>query len=255
LAAAVVGALAAAGLVAVWIAGGHTRVEGALAALSLGSLAVALVGVARRAAPPELDEEPREPSLHEVSPERRRLIIRMVFGGLAVLGLGSIFPIRQELRRARRALASTAWRPGTRVVTDDGRPVRVEDLAVGGLLTIYPVGRLDAADSQAVLIRLEPGRLVTGPGRPEWTVADYVAYSKLCTHMGCPVGLYQRRSQALLCPCHQASFDVLRGGRPTRGPARRALPQLPLEIDPEGFLQAGGDFGGPVGSGYWDLPT
>jgi len=79
-----------------------------------------------------------------------------------------------------------------------------------------------------------------------------VAYSKLCTHTGCPVGLYEAEDHLLLCPCHQSTFEVLAGARPVFGPATRALPQLPLGVDDEGFLVATGDFEGPVSAGFWD---
>jgi ubiquinol-cytochrome c reductase iron-sulfur subunit len=102
-----------------------------------------------------------------------------------------------------------------------------------------------------VLIR-PSGTLRPRPGREGWTPDGLVAYSKLCTHVGCPVGLYQAQEHLLLCPCHQSTFDVLDGARPVFGPATRSLPQLPLEVDEEGYLYAGGDFSGPTGAGFWD---
>ncbi len=85
-----------------------------------------------------------------------------------------------------------------------------------------------------------------------WVVDGIVAYSKLCTHVGCPVGLYQAQEALLLCPCHQSTFDVLAGAEPIFGPAARPLPQLPLAVDDEGYLVATGDFEAPVGPGFWD---
>ncbi|MGH7735831.1 MAG: ubiquinol-cytochrome c reductase iron-sulfur subunit, partial [Gemmatimonadales bacterium] len=80
----------------------------------------------------------------------------------------------------------------------------------------------------------------------------YVAYSKLCTHAGCPVGLYQDNTQQLVCPCHQSMFDVLKGAQQTFGPAPRPLPQLPLMVDAEGFLRAQRGYHEPVGPGFWE---
>ena len=79
-----------------------------------------------------------------------------------------------------------------------------------------------------------------------------IAYSKICTHVGCPVGLYQADTHELLCPCHQSTFDVLDGARPRFGPATRSLPQLPLAVDGDGFLTAQSDFTEPVGPGFWN---
>ncbi len=85
-----------------------------------------------------------------------------------------------------------------------------------------------------------------------WTIDGLVAYSKVCTHAGCPVGLYQSESSLLLCPCHQSTFDVLNGAEPTFGPATRALPQLPIAVDEEGFVIATADYSEPVGPGFWN---
>ncbi len=86
------------------------------------------------------------------------------------------------------------------------------------------------------------------PTRLEWIVADsLVAYSKVCTHAGCPVALYRQQDNALFCPCHQSTFNPAAGAVPTFGPAARALPQLPLGIDEQGYLVALGDFQEPVG--------
>jgi ubiquinol-cytochrome c reductase iron-sulfur subunit len=104
-----------------------------------------------------------------------------------------------------------------------------------------------------LLIRIRPDQEITPvPGREGWTVEGVVAYSKLCTHVGCPVGLYQPQIAQLLCPCHQSTFDVLDGARPIFGPAARPLPQLPLGLDGRGHLIATGDFSDPVGPGFWD---
>jgi ubiquinol-cytochrome c reductase iron-sulfur subunit len=90
-------------------------------------------------------------------------------------------------------------------------------------------------------------------GGREWAPDGLIAFSKVCTHAGCPVGLYEASSHQLLCPCHQSAFDVLRGARPSSGPADRALPQLPLMIDTDGVLRARGDFSSPVGPRTWNL--
>ena len=107
------------------------------------------------------------------------------------------------------------------------------------------------ADSQAVLMRVTPGLIVPVDGRETWAPEGLIAYSKVCTHAGCPVGLYQPDTHQLLCPCHQSAFDVLNGAKPVVGPAAWPLPQLPLHLDPDGILRARGDFSDPIGPGYW----
>jgi ubiquinol-cytochrome c reductase iron-sulfur subunit len=94
------------------------------------------------------------------------------------------------------------------------------------------------------------------PGeRAAWAPEGCVGYSKICTHAGCPVGLYRSEAHQLLCPCHQSTFDVLRGAVPVFGPAARPLPQLPMEVDADGYLVARGDFHEPVGPSFWNVTS
>ena len=113
-------------------------------------------------------------------------------------------------------------------------------------------GHTGASGASTLLIRFGDDQgFEPRPGREDWTVDNLVAYSKLCTHVGCPVGLYQSESALLLCPCHQSTFDVARRQAGLR-PAARSLPQLPLGLDDEGYVIATADFSGPVGPGFWD---
>jgi ubiquinol-cytochrome c reductase iron-sulfur subunit len=117
---------------------------------------------------------------------------------------------------------------------------------------VFPEGHVGSADSQTLLIRVSHKAVTTRAGRETWAPEGYVAYSKVCTHAGCPVGLYQQNIQRLLCPCHQSTFEVLDGARPVFGPATRSLPQLPLMIDDSGQLRAQDDYDQPIGPGFWD---
>ncbi|MBV8198514.1 MAG: Rieske (2Fe-2S) protein, partial [Candidatus Eremiobacteraeota bacterium] len=107
-----------------------------------------------------------------------------------------------------------------------------------------PQDALEDDPSMATLVRL--------PNADAAETLGYVAYSRTCTHAGCPVALYRAATRQLICPCHQSVFDVLRNGAVVSGPADRALPQLPIAIGPDGVLRAGGDFTGPVGPGFWE---
>jgi ubiquinol-cytochrome c reductase iron-sulfur subunit len=122
------------------------------------------------------------------------------------------------------------------------------------VLTVFPEGATDDADSQAILINMGDAPQQVRRGRNGWSVQGLVAFSKVCTHAGCPVGLYRSTSKQLLCPCHQSTFDVLDGCRPVFGPAARSLPQLPLAVRDDGFLIAQHDYIEPVGPGYWNRP-
>jgi ubiquinol-cytochrome c reductase iron-sulfur subunit len=183
---------------------------------------------------------------------RRRFLGRLLAVSLGAFGVAAVFPIRSLGTRPGRALFHTSWRKGSRAVTDAGQPIRPADLPVDGVLTVFPEGAVGTEDSQTLLIRLPPGAYRALPGREDWAPGDVVAFSKICTHAGCPVGLYRADSQELYCPCHQSVFEVLQGAKPVSGPATMPLPQLPMEIDSDGYLVAQSDFTEPVGPGFWN---
>jgi quinol---cytochrome c reductase iron-sulfur subunit len=183
---------------------------------------------------------------------RRRFLAGLLVGGVGVFALSQVVLAGALGPRPRRKLFSTGWRAGIRLVTFDGRPVKRDALAGGGILVVYPEGRLDvAASSQATLLRLQ-GLFTPLPGRETWSPDGFLAYSRVCTHAGCAVSQYEDQAQLLVCPCHQSTFDVLHGARPVAGPAARALPQLPLAIDAQGYLIAQSDFTESVGPGFWN---
>jgi ubiquinol-cytochrome c reductase iron-sulfur subunit len=260
---------AAIGLAIVYVQDGQPQLEGVLLSLASGGIGVGIVVTAKGFLPGDEVEEER----HSVaSPEedvaaftadfeageqplrRRRLLVGMGASALAAFGAALLFPIRSLGPRPGRDLKRTAYAGGgKRLVTADGTPVRPADLSADGVVTVWPDGHVDAPDAPTLLIRTRRSQqLVPRPGREGWTVDGIVAYSKLCTHVGCPVGLYQAEVGLLLCPCHQSTFDVLDGARPVFGPAARSLPQLPLDVDDDGYLVATDDFSGPVGPGFWD---
>jgi ubiquinol-cytochrome c reductase iron-sulfur subunit len=266
--ASIIGAL---GLAVVYIAGGQTQLEGIFLFFALGGIGVGLVGWAKRFMPTREETEDRgrlESTEEEVAAftadfeageqvlGRRSLLVKLAVGAFGALGLALLFPVRSLGPRPGRGLKTTPYAQGPiRVVTEDGRFVRPRQLAEGALATVWPEGHRESADAPTLLIRVDERELELPDDRKDWTVEGIVAYSKLCTHTGCPVGLYQQAEKLLLCPCHQSTFDVLDGARPVFGPAARPLPQLPLGVDEEGFVIATGDFSGPVGGGFWDRDT
>ena len=262
----VVSTLAALGLAGVYIAGGQPQAEGALLGISLTGIGVALILWARGLstegavfadrgplAGESEDSDVVQDRVEQVGDEPgRRSVLKLFWAAGGALALAAVFPVRSLGPAPGRDLLTTAWRPGSRLVDEEGRPVRVDTLPVGGTLTAFPQGAERAGDSSVVLVRVEDGLLKPRAGRDSWSPQGHVAYSKICPHVGCPVGLYQADTHELLCPCHQSTFDVLDGARPSFGPATRSLPQLPLSVDPEGFLVAQADFDEPVGPGFWN---
>ena len=106
-----------------------------------------------------------------------------------------------------------------------------------------------------MLIRLRPddaSTVIKRKGQESYNYGDYYAYSKICTHLGCPTSLFEQQTNRILCPCHQSQFNALEYGKPIFGPAARALPQLPITVDDEGYLVARSDFTEPVGPSFWE---
>jgi ubiquinol-cytochrome c reductase iron-sulfur subunit len=262
-------AVAAVALAVVFWRGGQPQAEGVLLAVVTGGLGVGIVTWARLATPQDHVTEERQ-LLGSAGDEvaaltsdfeaggaafaRRRLLVGLLASAGAAFGAALLFPIRSLGPRPGKGFKRTAYAGGgKRVVTADGRPVRVDDLPLDGVVTVWPEGHTRDADAPTLLIRTRPNqRFRPRRGRETWTIDGVVAYSKLCTHVGCPVGLYQAEAGLLLCPCHQSTFDVLDGARPVFGPAARSLPQLPLGRNEQGELIALGDFSSPVGPGFWD---
>ena len=264
----IVSAATAIALLVIYIQHPDPQWEGALLGVAMLAFGAAFVIVAHGLLPagPAIEERERfgadldEQEEMEEAFERIDVLTRRRFllasGGAAVLAFVGVvvWPLRSLGPRPGNALARTPWRRGLRLVTDAGAPVHASDVPLGGLVTVFPEGAPGSADGQAVLVRVEPQLLQLPAGREAWAPEGLLADSKVCTHAGCPVGLYEAQSHELLCPCHQSAFNVLDGAHPKSGPAARAQPQLPIEIAPDGTLVALGDFSDPVGPGYWDRP-
>lgn len=268
----VVGVVGAVGFMVAFALGAGTQALGAALAVALGGTGWGLVAWGHRLMPPGDEVEERQPVTDRPADRaaaveqlegrvagvpRRRLLGGALASAVGATGLAALFPLRSLGPHPGEALHRTAYaaRPRPRLVTDEGVPVHRDDLPVGGVLVVFPEGHAGAADAQTMLIRLDRDRVVVRPPtREDWVVAGHIAYSRICTHAGCPVGEYQVEVHTLLCPCHQSAFEVLEAGRPTLGPADRALPQLPLGIDDDGYLVAEGDFPEAVGPGWWSRP-
>lgn len=253
------------GLTIVYALGGQPQAEGVLLAVALLGLGFGLVTWAHRLMPHGPFEEPRELPTSEAERDaferdleqggvlgRRKLLIGGLVAAAGSLGIAALFPIRSLGPSPGKSLVTTPWRRGRRLVTDSNTPIRIVDVPLEGLVTAFPEGHPNSADGQIVLIRVLPGLLQPAQERSTWAPQGFIAYSKVCTHAGCPVGLYQSETHQLLCPCHQSAFDVLNEAKVVFGPAFRALPQLPLAIDAQGYLIAQSDFHEPIGPSYWN---
>jgi ubiquinol-cytochrome c reductase iron-sulfur subunit len=263
-------AAASVGLFFTYVFGGQEQIEGSLLALALGGLGFGFVQVAKHLLPQGPYVEEREPLSSTQEDQhafvadfergegwmsRRGFLVKMLGVAAGAIGLAALLPIRSLGPNPGNKLFRTRWRRNSLVVDEQGEPVTVNTLLVGGAITVFPEDFIDVEDSQTILIRISERDVVTRPGREQWAPQGYVGLSKVCTHAGCPVGLYQQQFKKLLCPCHQSTFSVPEGGKPTFGPATRSLPQLPLMFDEQGRLRARSDYQEPVGPGFWDRDT
>jgi ubiquinol-cytochrome c reductase iron-sulfur subunit len=158
-------------------------------------------------------------------------------------------------------LKHTLWTEGTRLTRDpSGTPILASEVTLGSVFHVIPEGLNDLhegkleekAKAAVLLVRLDPADLNVTAGKEDWNFRGIVAYSKICTHVGCPVALYEQQTHHLLCPCHQSQFDMTQEAAVIFGPAKRPLPQLPITIDDEGYLVARSDFLEPVGPSFWE---
>ena len=192
---------------------------------------------------------------------RRKLIRRTLYGALALFPLPGLIIFGDLGPNVNDKLRHTAWRPGTRLARDpNGRPIKASDVTIGSVYHVVPEGLMpgehgyleEKAKAAVLLVRVDPSELIETEERASWSYQGIVAYSKICTHVGCPVALYEQHTHHLLCPCHQSTFDLVDGCKVVFGPATRPLPQLPITVDSEGYLIAQSDFHEPVGPSFWD---
>lgn len=213
---------------------------------------------------------------------RRPLIRNSLLGAMGLVGLPAVVLLRDLGPLPGDKLEHTIWGQGLkdkpmRVVRDGiWTPILASDLEIGDLVNCQPdalhnperydidptevegiAAQVHKSKASLVLLRMnpediKPGKDKDGNSRENWTVNGIVAYSKICTHVGCPISLNERTTHHLLCPCHQSTFDLADSGKVVFGPAGRPLPQLPLGVDSEGYLVATRDFDEPVGPSYWE---
>ena len=197
---------------------------------------------------------------------KRPLVRRTLMLGTLPLLAAPVVLLRDLGPLPGTSLRHTVWSPGRRLlVQGTNKPITpAEFSAPGSMITIVPDGYEDDADAltkaAVILIKFRPGELhiptrhqgSTLVGTMNWTVDNIVAYSKICTHVGCPVALYEQTTHHILCPCHQSTFEATTGATVIFGPAARPLPQLPMTTDSSGFLVARSDFTEPVGPSFWE---
>lgn len=198
---------------------------------------------------------------------RRKLIGGSMLGAIGILvvpalvTLADLGPWPTKAMRAK-TIERTIWAEGIRLVNDvTYAPIRPEDLEIGQLVNAQPANLeelegtefiTEKAKAAIIIVRMAPAAIKIPEGRQDWQVGGILSYSKICTHVGCPISLWEQQTHHLLCPCHQSTFDLANAGEVLFGPAARRLPQLPITVDSEGYLVARSDFDRPVGPSYFE---
>jgi ubiquinol-cytochrome c reductase iron-sulfur subunit len=215
-------------------------------------------------------------TVDELGIQRRPLLKGAVALGLLPLGAVAVAPIvggmiENPHKGEEPMMYRTGFNPAenggelVRLTREDGTPIRPEEVSVGGMMTVFPGiphgATNEHADSPTLLIHLraddaEQARqnAAGDPKNADAMFGNYIAYSKICTHAGCPASLYEQQTNRLLCPCHQSQFLITDNARPIFGPASRRLPQLPIRLDDEGFFVASSDYREAVGPDFWERP-
>jgi len=266
-----VGMAGGVGFMFLYWTGSGNRLLGGTLALCLGGFGAVLVLYAQWMMRRELVVAPREqmPSSGDeregalqvyssgVRDVQRRSLLKWMGAGAGAIFAAITFSLLRSLARVHpaEALFTTVWKRGERLMTTGGKALTVDSLHVGSSMIVFPETSIGSEQTQTVLIRVDPRLLQLPKDRSNWAPMGYVAYSRVCTHAGCAVGMFEAHSNLLLCPCHQSTFDVLRGAVPTGGPAARPLPQLPLYVDKNGNLCAQGGFSSPPGPGFTGMPS
>ena len=198
--------------------------------------------------------------------KRRPFIVGSMIAAMGLVGLPAVVLLRDLGPLPGTALRETMWKPGLRIlIAETHQPIKPQDMEVGTLVSAVPEGidevmeeegNLNALAKAAVmLIRMDPNEIVadqTPPGEESWTYQGILCFSKICTHVGCALGLYEQLTHHMLCPCHQSTFDLADKGNVIFGPAARELPQLAITVDDDGYLIAREGFTQPVGPSFWE---
>lgn len=257
------------GFLFVYWTGGSNQLLGGSLALFLGGAGAALVLWAHwltlhkeATAPREPQSSPPQESRAAAAVfesgvrdiQRRWLLKGMGLAGGAFAAAFVVSLLKSLGFSPSAALYTRVWKRGQRLVKLDRTPVSVASLQPGSMMLVFPENAVGSEKTQTVLVRVREDLLRLPPDRKGWAPHGYLAYSRICTHAGCDVGMYEATTHLLMCPCHQSTFDVLDGAQPTGGPAARPLPQLPLYVDGDGNLRAADGFTEPPGPGFWGMP-
>jgi rieske iron-sulfur protein len=168
---------------------------------------------------------------------RRRILRWAIRVGTGAFSLALLLPAL-ALRSLTREVQEVTAGDLLVYATGDKAGLPVDVAAIEPVMAVqaFPEGKSDNERNLIELVRLAAD-LPTG----------LVAYSAICTHLGCTVLPRLSEQGYIVCPCHASVFDPAADARVVSGPANRPLPALPIEVSSDGVVRAAGGFEGPVG--------
>lgn len=116
-----------------------------------------------------------------------------------------------------------------------GIPINANDLRPGTPVQAFPADKTTDTDNLIELVQLSDDP------------SSIVAYSAICTHLGCTVLARLTDQGYIPCPCHGSQFNPANDAAVVHGPANRPLPSLPIRVESDGTITATGTFSGKVG--------
>lgn len=200
---------------------GAWSLDGALARRRVVDRAAA--GVAPGRSTPDLD---RRAALRKLGLTTALASFTVVAGGI-VAAVGRMFTGSSPNNSGAQTLSPPTTTGGGTTTTQAGGASAPKGTEIG-LASDVPVGGARAFTDPAQGI---PAYVV------QPTKGNFVAFSAVCTHMGCTIGFYQPALQ-FRCPCHGSVFSATTGAV-IQGPATLPLPGVSVK-DYGGKLLADG---------------
>lgn len=184
----------------------------------------------------------------------RRTLMRWFLGIGAVSSVAALASVLGTIKPPKAEQASPEIQTGDQLVfalgTNKGATIGRMSILPGQAALAFPKGK-DVQENLVMVIHLNPTDFVP-PTQLDRVPEGFVAYSAICTHLGCAVNFSHEAMPGALyphihCPCHDGMYNPAAGAQVIAGPPPRPLPQLPLRLNAQGALEVAGPFSGPVG--------
>lgn len=185
---------------------------------------------------------------------RRRFTLGLLLASVAG-AVGSILSILKVLSPVKQGSGYVATiNPGDRLIYAEGASlggtISASSFKPGDAVLAYPEGKTSNLANLVQLVRLDETAF-TPPTDVSLTDKGFVAYSAICTHLGCKVSWVEDKrspdASYTECLCHNSIFEPAKGAKVIAGPAPIALAQIGVRVAADGLLIFTSGFNGPIG--------